>query len=296
MTRRLRYLVALAALGLASCAPHRSEQAAAGWVSPSVARSGWFTTSDGVRLHYLEAGAGRPIVFVPGWLMPADIWEPQLRGLAGRYRVVALDPRSQGASAHASGGHYQARRAEDVRELIEHLRLDGVTLVGWSLAVPEVLSYVNRYGTSRLAALVLVDGGVWAARVDTAARLKTLGEIQRDPERYLDRFVRGMYATPQPEAYLRHVVDAARRTPVDAAIALNFDLFFGPERDHRAALDRIDRPVLYVDARRRSSHADTLVAHVPAARVELFAESGHALFVDAADRFNALLDEFVRAR
>ena len=36
-----------------------------------------FVTSDGVKLHYLEAGSGPPLVFVPGWTMPAWIWEPQ---------------------------------------------------------------------------------------------------------------------------------------------------------------------------------------------------------------------------
>lgn len=35
-----------------------------------------FTTSDGVELHYLEGGSGPPLVFVPGWTMPAWIWEP----------------------------------------------------------------------------------------------------------------------------------------------------------------------------------------------------------------------------
>jgi hypothetical protein len=40
---------------------------------------GFFTTSGGVRLHYLEAGNGNPaILFVPGWTMPSDIWEKQL--------------------------------------------------------------------------------------------------------------------------------------------------------------------------------------------------------------------------
>jgi len=39
------------------------------------AKSGFFTTSDGVKLHYLEAGQGPAIVFVPGWTMPGWIWE-----------------------------------------------------------------------------------------------------------------------------------------------------------------------------------------------------------------------------
>ena len=53
-----------------------------------------FKTSDGVRLHYLEAGSGpQTIVFIPGWLMPAAVFEQQLIDLSNQYRVLALDPR-----------------------------------------------------------------------------------------------------------------------------------------------------------------------------------------------------------
>jgi non-heme chloroperoxidase len=61
-------------------------------------RSGHFMTSDGVELHYLEAGSGPTIMFVPGFTAPAEIWEPQLVHFAATHRVVALDPRSQGRS------------------------------------------------------------------------------------------------------------------------------------------------------------------------------------------------------
>ncbi|MGH9556577.1 MAG: alpha/beta fold hydrolase, partial [Terriglobales bacterium] len=42
-------------------------------------KSGYFQTSDKVRLHYLETGSGPAIVFVPGWTCPTWVWEPQLR-------------------------------------------------------------------------------------------------------------------------------------------------------------------------------------------------------------------------
>ncbi|MGA8154186.1 MAG: alpha/beta hydrolase [Terriglobales bacterium] len=60
--------------------------------------SGYFKTSDGVRLHYLEAGSGPAIVFVPGWSIPAWIWESQIHHFSAHYHVVALDPRSQADS------------------------------------------------------------------------------------------------------------------------------------------------------------------------------------------------------
>src|SRR5579872_4625152 len=93
------------------------------------ANSEFFKTSDGVRLHYLEAGSGSVIVFVPGWTMPAEIWRPQIVGLSKNYRVIALDPRSQGDSEKTPEGNFPERRAQDIRDLIETLRLSPVVLV-----------------------------------------------------------------------------------------------------------------------------------------------------------------------
>jgi len=41
-------------------------------------KSGFVKTSDGVRSHYIEAGEGRAIVFIPGWRMPGWIWQKQI--------------------------------------------------------------------------------------------------------------------------------------------------------------------------------------------------------------------------
>src|SRR5438128_2170711 len=103
------------------------------------AKSANFRTSDGVSLHYFDAGKvdAPAIVFIPGWTMAADIFEPQINGLQKDFRVVALDPRSQGDSEKTNAGNTLERRALDTKELIEHLHLKDVTLVGWSNGVPD---------------------------------------------------------------------------------------------------------------------------------------------------------------
>src|SRR5574341_603719 len=83
---------------------------------PAATRSGFVTTGDGVRLHYRESGSGPAILFVPGWTMPAEIWEPQIEHFSKRWRVVAMDPRSQGESSQTTEGHYPERRAQDIKD------------------------------------------------------------------------------------------------------------------------------------------------------------------------------------
>ena len=67
-------------------------------------KSDFFKTSDGVRIHYLEAGNGKPIVFIPGWTMPAWIWEKQIAEFSKKYHVIAVDPRSP----RVDGGNHPA--------------------------------------------------------------------------------------------------------------------------------------------------------------------------------------------
>ncbi|MCH8946885.1 MAG: alpha/beta hydrolase, partial [Acidobacteria bacterium] len=106
-------------------------------------KDGFITTSDGVRLHYLESGSGPTIDFVPGWNLLAEIREHQIRHFAKSYRVIALDPRSQGKSQQTTEGHYPERRAQDIKELVDQLNLAPAVPSGRSLGEAEVLTYVD---------------------------------------------------------------------------------------------------------------------------------------------------------
>src|SRR5690242_19528395 len=124
-------------------------------------KSGFFTTSDQIRIHYLEAGTGRPTVFIPGWTMPAWIWENQIAAFSKTYHVVAVDPRSQGESDKPTYGHLPETRARDYKELVDHLGLKQPILVGWSMGCPELVKYAEQFGSDNVSAFVLVDGMIW---------------------------------------------------------------------------------------------------------------------------------------
>src|ERR1700730_11986921 len=88
-------------------------------VVAQTAKSDFFRTSDGVRIHYLEAGSGRSIVFIPGWTMPAWIWQKQIDEFSKSYHVIAVDPRSQGESDKPTYGHLPATRARDYQAMVD---------------------------------------------------------------------------------------------------------------------------------------------------------------------------------
>jgi len=257
----------------------------------SVARSSHFVTSDKVKLHYLEAGQGRTLLFVPGWSMPAFIWEPQLAGLSPRWRTVAMDPRSQGRSQVARSGHEPSRRGRDIGEAIERLGADRVVLVGWSLGVLDSLAFVQEHGDARIAGLVLVDNSVGEDKPPAPSRPSNfLPSLRAERQKTMAGFVNAMYATPQDPAYLETVTRAALATPYNAQAKL---LSYQRPREYwRDALYATRRPVLYAIRPRFAEQGEAVKARHADASVEVFADAGHALFVDRAERFNALLEAF----
>jgi non-heme chloroperoxidase len=263
-------------------------------VQPAAAEeSRYFISSDGVRLHYLEGGAGlgHTIVFVPGWTMPAWIWEPQIQAFSHRYHVVAFDPRGQGDSDAPASGYEPGRRGQDIAELIAHLAPVPVLLVGWSLGVLDSLAYVHEHGDAAVAGLVLIDNSVGEAplppRPVPHRRAPVLPHAIA-----MHRFVAGMFLHPQSEAYLDQLTEATLHTPELASRAL---LAYPVPRTYwRDTLYSTSKPVLYVVRPGwLAEQAANLAHNRPGTQVAVFDDAGHALFVDDAARFNALLAGFM---
>jgi microsomal epoxide hydrolase len=253
----------------------------------------WFRTSDGVRLRYLEAGSGRPVVFVPGWCMPASIFEPQMAALSRRWRVVSLDPRGQGGSEVPRDGYEPTRRGQDVRDLLAQLGGGRVVLAGWSLGVLDALSYADMAGDQRLAGLVLIDNSVGEGQPPPArTRPSTFfAGLRQRRDATVRGFVASMYRTPQDPAYLDAIARQAQRMPVEASIRLLS--YPRPREFWRDSLYAVRRPVYYAVTPRLRGQAEAVAQRHPAPTVEVFDGAGHALFVDEAARFNASMEEFL---
>lgn len=279
--------------------PTAFAQSTAGSAAAPRTKGGFITTSDGIKIHYLEAGpkqaASPAILFVPGWTMPAWIWEKQIEHFSRTHRVVSMDPRGQGESSKPTEGYFPAARARDIKAVVDQLKLAPVVLVGWSMGVGEVVSYVDQFGTKDIAGVVLVDG---IAGGDPTPQMMTAlmgfaGNFLKERDKFTEGFVRSMYKHPQPEPYIQKVITASKQTPTSAGVALFMGMVTS---DNRPALAKIDKPALICIAPGGPWDAlyDDMQKRIPGARLEKFAGAGHALFVDAADEFNRILDEFMR--
>lgn len=263
---------------------------------PQNAAGAFFQTSDGVRIHYTDAGHGPAVVFIPGWAMPAWIWQKQIDALSPRYRVIAVDPRSQGDSAQPSFGHLPERRARDYKELVDSLHLDRPVLVGWSMACGELVKYAQQFGVENVRGFVLVDGLIYDKLPPGVfpAMSGWMNDLQSDRRKQANGFVRSLFKKPQPEEYLNRLIEAAVRVPADTAAVLIYNMIAIP--DFSPGVARMTRPVLFAYQPETQSSADFLQAKLGSGvRLQRFEGAGHALFVDEPEKFNRVLDDFLQS-
>ena len=255
-------------------------------------QSGHFQTSDGVELHYLEAGTGPTLVLVPGWTMPAEIWQHQLRYFASSHRVVALDPRGQGRSEKTAHGYQPSRRALDIGELLEHIGGEPAVVAGWSLAMQEILVLTHEYGTENVRAVVLVDHAI---DFETAYLKAYFISVQVEREEWTRDFVAAIHRSPQSDEYLEAMTQAALSTPTNATAIMIANLILMGPTDLRPALDALDRPAIFIASSQEWAveQADLVREGWPEIQVEVIDETSHALFVDKPEEFNQVLEEFL---
>jgi microsomal epoxide hydrolase len=282
-------LVAMLSLAAARAGPQAEK--------PAATKSGFVTIPDGTRIHYIEAGRGPAILFVPsGMMAPGWIWEKQIAHFAKTHRVVAMDPRSVGESSQTAEGLYPAARAHDMKAVVDQLKLAPVVLVGLSAGAMDLAAYVDQFGTDTLAGLVFVDG--WAGSdwdsTTVPSMFQWIPGFQKDRRKWIEDWLHStyMFKKPQPEDYLRRLTDAMLRTPTNTAMAIWGGYIAS---DFRPALARIERPTLIIAGAGGpcGSVCEDIQKRVRDSRLEVMENVGHALFVDDPERFNSLLENFI---
>jgi non-heme chloroperoxidase len=124
-------------------------------------RSPYIVAADGTLLFYQDWGTGKCILFVHSICLSSQIWQYNMVPLSQQgFRCVAYDRRGHGRSTQPGHGYDYDTLADDLACVINQLDLRDVTLVGHSMGAAEVVRYLSRHGTERVARIALVAPGL----------------------------------------------------------------------------------------------------------------------------------------
>ena len=137
-----------------------------------------------VKLHYVTAGDGPPVVLLHGWPQTWYEWRHLVPELAEEYTVIAPDLRGMGDSDRPLSGYDKRTVATDVRELVAQLGFDTVALVGHDWGLPTAYAYAAQY-RDEARALVGIDAGLPGVNEDRKRKLwhTRFHQIRDLPER-----------------------------------------------------------------------------------------------------------------
>ena len=265
------------------------------------------TTDDGVRLHYEESGSGIPVIFVHEYAGDWRSWEPQLRHFGQRYRAIAYNARGYPPSdvPENVAAYSQHRAADDIRSILDHLKIDRAHIVGLSMGGFATLHFGFRHPT-RARSLVVAGCGYGA---ETESRTRFRAEAEAIAA-FIDQ--NGMQAFAAKYAYGPTRVQFENKDPRGFA---EFKQYLSEHsalgaRNTQLGVQR-ERPSLYdliEDMKRLTLPTLVLTGDedwpclnpgilmkqtIPTAALSVMPNCGHTINIEDPDEFNRLVSTFL---
>ena len=117
----------------------------------------YLKTSDGIKLYYEDCGVGEVLIFLHGLNSSHKINKDFYDEFRDEFRVILYDQRGHGDSDKSDIHMNVKRLGQDLKEIIDALNLDDVTLIGHSMGAATIYSYVNQFGCKNLKRIVASD-------------------------------------------------------------------------------------------------------------------------------------------
>jgi pimeloyl-ACP methyl ester carboxylesterase len=215
-----------------------------------------FKTKDGTEIYFKDWGSGKPVLFSHGWPLDADMWEYQMEYLSSRgYRTIAFDRRGFGRSSQPWTGYDYDTFADDIAQLIDHLDLKDVTLVGFSMGGGDVSRYIGKYGSARVAKLVLLGAVTpifgkaadFPEGVDLSVFTSIKAGLLKDRAQFIADFSTPFYGINQGQVVSDGVLTQTLNIALLASLKGTVDCVTAfAETDFRKDLAKVDVPTLVI--------------------------------------------------
>ena len=263
-----------------------------------------------IDIYYEDHGSGKPVILIHGYPLSGASWEKQLPVLLNAgYRVITYDRRGFGKSSQPTEGYNHDTFAADLRQLVTQLKLQDVTLVGFSMGGGEIARYFGKYGSKGVIKAVFI-GAVPPFLLKTADNPEGVDgsvfegikkAVAADRYAFFTDFFKNFYNT---DAYLgkrvsEDVVHASWNIAVGASATASLACVPTWHEDFRENLKRVDVPTLVIhgDDDRivpLAAAGQRTAKLVKGAQLVVIKGGPHCIPWTHADEVNAALLEFLK--
>ncbi len=268
------------------------------------------TAGNAVKIHYNDYGKGDPVILIAGWPLGGEMWEYQINDLVNAgHRVITYDRRGFGKSSQPWDGYNYDTLTDDLKSLIDKLKLQNITLVGFSMGGGEVVRYFSRYSGMGVTKVVLISAITpYMLQTDSnpngtpqAAFEDMLKHMQNDRIAFLDDFGKTFFgvgvfskplSTPLLDYYRMLCSLASPRAMEECAKAFS-------STDFRNEMQTIKVPTLIIhgDADKTvpiEASGKQSVNYIQGSKLLIYEGAPHGLFYNEKERLNMDLLKFLR--
>ncbi|WP_428490212.1 alpha/beta fold hydrolase [Rhodopila sp.] len=265
------------------------------------------STDDGVRLHYEECGSGVPVIFVHEFAGDHRAWEAQMRHFGQRYRAISYAARGYPPSdvPEDVAKYSQARAADDIVSVLDHLRIDKAHVVGLSMGGFATLHFGLRH-PGRALSLCVAGCGYGAeagqrekfrSEVDAVAAFLDQNGIEAFAAKYAYGPTRVQFENKDPRGFEEFKRQLAEHSAVGAR---NTQL--GVQRERPSLYDLTEQmaglrvPVLILTGDEDwpcLQPAVLMKQTIPMAALSVMPNCGHTINLEDPDQFNRLVGDFI---
>jgi len=264
-------------------------------------------TDDGVRLFFEETGSGTPVIFVHEYAGDHRAWEPQMRHFGQRYRAITFAARGYPPSDVPPdvAQYSQARAADDIAAVLDHLRIDRAHIVGLSMGGFATLHFGFRHPSRALS--LCVAGCGYGAEKEHRDRFRAEAEaivafldtngIAAFAERYAYGPTRVQFENKNPRGFAEFKQQLGEHSALGAR---NTQL--GVQRERPSLYDLVDQmraltiPTLILTGDEDwpcLQPALLMKQTIQTAALAVMPNCGHTINIEDPDQFNRLVGEFL---
>ena len=277
-------------------------------IRAALGRSEFIEVEKNVRLHVSDLGEGSPVVLIHGWPLSNAMYEYQYAALIKNgLRAIGITLRGFGQSDKPYGNYNYDVFAEDIKAVLEELRIDNAVLGGFSFGGATVIRFASKYNNEHISKLALFgaaapcevrkDDFPYGLPTEVLNNLIELNSVNRP--QLIEEF--GKLFAASETALPKSISDWLARIQLQSSqYAMEQGLYMIRDSDLRADLKKITIPTAIfhgkLDKLCPFELAEQLHKGIVNSKLIAFENSGHALFLEELPKFNDELIKFINDR